>query len=496
MSGLESQVVEGLGVLDRDRRLGAEGRQELDVGVAERALAPVEDGERAKPRATLDQDGHGEDAPQALLAHALLDVVGHGHARVVAEVGGPHGPPLGHRQAGGGAADRDLESREEIGADLSGPGRRVEHHGLRVQSKENGGVSPADLQGLRGDRRHDAGGIEAPHQRLAGLVQPLQVHQAPVGFPVEPHLLAQQADKDQPHADRSGEAGQVPADAVPVRVEEESGQADQPDERGDEEKRLESGLLVAAELRPSGPERPDSGEPVGDTGGPARERRQVARAHDHRRQERADLDDGDADADAQNQEADHDPDPRAIAQPELAVAVVGGQSEADQREEVAQEEKVRRDPGVDAGGAGVVGLGKDVGEREEPRHPEGHPEHGRLDVLAQAVALQAEVGHADRHERERAVEDGHGIRDGEAIRSEEPREEQGRLVEDRAEGDGEQENVGASTPGSRGSPADRKLFHHGAQSIAESAGRKQATSQVASRGGQLSGSQKGLHLAF
>ena len=69
------------------------------------------------------------------------------------------------------------------------------------------------------------------------------------------------------------------------------------------------------------------------------------------------------------------------------VAVVGRQREAGQHEEIAQEEKVRRDSGVDARCAGVVGLGEDVGDREEPGHPEGHAEHGRLGVLAQAVTL-------------------------------------------------------------------------------------------------------------
>ena len=97
MPGLESQVVEGPGVLDSDRGLGSEGRQELDVSVGVRALAPVEDGKGAEPPATLDQEGHGKHAPQALPTHASLDVVGHGHTGVVAEVGGPHGPPLGHR---------------------------------------------------------------------------------------------------------------------------------------------------------------------------------------------------------------------------------------------------------------------------------------------------------------------------------------------------------------------------------------------------------------
>jgi hypothetical protein len=50
------------------------------------------------------------------------------------------------------------------------PANRVEGAGLRVEAKEDGGIGPGDVEGLGGNRRHDVGGIEAPHERLAGAV--------------------------------------------------------------------------------------------------------------------------------------------------------------------------------------------------------------------------------------------------------------------------------------------------------------------------------------
>src|SRR2546426_5658379 len=99
-------------------------------------------------------------------------------------------------------------------------------------------------------------------------MQPLQVAEARAGLAIEPHLLAQEANEDQPHPDRSHDAGHVPADGIPVRVEQEPDQADQPDERGEEHEELGSGRLMAGELSPTAPERPDADEAGGDTADP------------------------------------------------------------------------------------------------------------------------------------------------------------------------------------------------------------------------------------
>src|SRR3989442_4867313 len=87
-------------------------------------------------------------------------------------------------------------------------------------------------------------------------MQPLQVAEARTCLPIEPHLLAQEANEDQPHPDRSRDAGQVPADGIAVRVEQEPDQADQPDERGEEHEELGSGRLMAGGAPPPAPERP------------------------------------------------------------------------------------------------------------------------------------------------------------------------------------------------------------------------------------------------
>src|SRR2546422_1039668 len=111
-------------------------------------------------------------------------------------------------------------------------------------------------------------------------MQPLQVAEARASLSIEPHLLAQEANEDQPHPDRSRDAGQVPADGIPVRVEQERKGAEHPNEGGKEEEALGSGGLRAGEFPPPATERPDADEAVSDTAGPDRERRHAARAHD------------------------------------------------------------------------------------------------------------------------------------------------------------------------------------------------------------------------
>src|SRR5205823_409037 len=104
---------------------------------------------------------------------------------------------------------------------------------------------------------------------------------------------------------------------------------------------------------------------------------------------------------------------------------------------IAQEEEVRRDARVHAGSARVIGLGENVGEREERGEPEGAPHPRRTDVLAQPVALETEIADAHRHQREGRIEDRHRVRDGEPTRHLARSEAHGDLV-DHPDGDSEE----------------------------------------------------------
>ena len=78
-----------------------------------------------------------------------------------------------------------------------------------------------------------------------------------------------------------------------------------------------------------------------------------------------------------------------------------------------------------------LGLGKlhgRTGKREQAREPEGPAERHGLDVLAQAMPLEAEVGDAQADQRERRVEDRHRIRDREPVRREHGGEEEDGVV--------------------------------------------------------------------
>src|SRR5262249_59039141 len=92
--------------------------------------------------------------------------------------------------------------------------------------------------------------------------------------------------------------------------------------------------------------------------------------------------------------------PVAVGKWKFAVCVVGANCDARQRHEVAREEEVWRNPRVHTGSKGVVGLRQDVSDREERGNEQRDTDRRRLEVLTDAVALQAEIRDAGGQERE------------------------------------------------------------------------------------------------
>ena len=95
---------------------------------------------------------------------------------------------------------------------------------------------------------------------------------------------------------------------------------------------------------------------------------------------------------------------------------MGSQANAGQSGQIAEEEEVRGDARIHPGSAWVVRLGEDVGQRQKRGQPEGGSQSRRPDVLAEPVALEAEVADTDRHEREGRIEDGDRVGNHESAR--------------------------------------------------------------------------------
>ena len=95
---------------------------------------------------------------------------------------------------------------------------------------------------------------------------------------------------------------------------------------------------------------------------------------------------------------------------------MGSQANAGQSGQIAEEEEVRGDARIHPGSARVVRLGEDVGQREERGQPERGSHSRRPDVLAEPVALEAEVADTDRHECEGRIEDGDRVGNHESAR--------------------------------------------------------------------------------
>ena len=95
------------------------------------------------------------------------------------------------------------------------------------------------------------------------------------------------------------------------------------------------------------------------------------------------------------------------------------QRDTHERAEIGEREEVGRHAGVNAGSPGIIGLRKDVRQREQAGEPERRAERHRLEVLPQAVPLEREIADAERDQRERRVEDRNGVRNREPERGEE-----------------------------------------------------------------------------
>src|SRR5262249_57689093 len=119
------------------------------------------------------------------------------------------------------------------------------------------------------------GGIvhEVSYERLTGLVQLFQIFHARPRFGIEPYLLTQQGDEDHADTERTGNAGEVPADCVPVGKQKEPDEPEHPDERRQCEKVHESLLSSGvAQTTSPGPECPHRNGSVEDAGCPYGER--------------------------------------------------------------------------------------------------------------------------------------------------------------------------------------------------------------------------------
>ena len=136
------QRVERAAVLDRDRRLRTEGREQLDVAGREVAPLEIEDRQRAVHLTGLARERDGQDRPQALAPHPGHDVAGKGHRRIVFEQRGEDGAPLGDGDARGALSQRQRQAGHERVADGAGAAHRDEHAVARDVAKQDRAVVP------------------------------------------------------------------------------------------------------------------------------------------------------------------------------------------------------------------------------------------------------------------------------------------------------------------------------------------------------------------
>src|SRR5438093_7145663 len=176
-------------------------------------------------------------------------------------------------------------------------------------------------------------------------MQDIEVPLARPRFPVEPDLLAQEADEDDADAERPGEPGEIPRNAVAKRVQQEAKQAEDPDERSEEEVPAERiARDVAAQTTR---QRPYARGGEHEVAGAESEGREAPARHG--RQQRPHVQHGGHEDAAQGNHTGADRELAAARQREAALTTVRGQADADQAREVAQENEVRRDARVDAG---------------------------------------------------------------------------------------------------------------------------------------------------
>ena len=145
-------------------------------------------------------------------------------------------------------------------------------------------------------------------------MQSLEVTQASAGFAIEIDLLADQPDEQYADPDRPREAGDVPADAVTVGVDEEAEETDRPDERSEQEEPGEGIRRRGVHASRAADEGPHRGQPDDRPGRPEAERRPAPRRHDERRQHRPDPDDADHQQDGHEREPQAEQDACVIAQ--------------------------------------------------------------------------------------------------------------------------------------------------------------------------------------
>jgi len=300
-------------------------------------------------------------------------------------------------------------------------------------------IGPHDRQPLGDNRPDDLARVEAGDERLTGLIELSQIAQTRARLAIEPHLLTQQGDEDHEDADRTRDSGQVPADGVPVRKQQEADEPQHPDE-GRQRQKVHETVLRAGRPQATSPtpERPHCHDSVESAARPDRERREPARLHDQGRQERVDEEHHQSHDGTDSDATRDDRPPTAIREGQLTIGEVSAESDTGQGCEVAGEEEIRGDARVQARRAGVIGLRQDVAGRQQRGHPERHADGRRLEVLAHPVALQAEIADASGHQHERCVEDRDGVWDRKAVRRQKGGEEEDGLVRE-SQGRDEQE---------------------------------------------------------
>ena len=266
------------------------------------------------------------------------------------------------------------------------------------------------------------------HERLASPVEDVEVALSRAGVAIEPHLLAQQADKDDADTERTGQSRQVPRDAVPERTQQEPEQTRRPNIGGEKEIACERiAREVAAQSAPESPHargadyEPCRREP---------ERRELPGRHNQGGQEGAHLENGNDEEAAQGGDGNGNLQPRAFGEREGALAEVPGKTDAGEAGQVAQKEEVGRDAGVDTGVRGIVRLSEDMGQREQRRQPQRDSHARRPEILPQPVTLETEIADAHRDQRERRVEDGNGVGRGKRARDAAPGEDDTEFVDE------------------------------------------------------------------
>src|SRR5262249_4319789 len=161
--------------------------------------------------------------------------------------------------------------------------------------------------------------------------------------------------------------------------------------------------------------------------------------------------------------------PTAIREGHLTIGEVSAESDTGQGCEVAGEEEIRGDARVQARRARVIRLRQNVAGRQQRGHPERHADGRRLEVLADPMALQAEIADAGGHQHERCVEDRDGVGDRKPVRRQEGGEQEDRLVRESQRRDEQEEDRDTSSWGRRmkgvierfvGTSENRSLFFH------------------------------------